>query len=157
RRGLIAVGPFVLLVRAVGELIARIVAARRIGIAVQIVAIAIARLRVRRRPSLFHVGVGDEQEGLPPERVVRVGLEDVAQVLAALLVLLLLDQRLALLEELLLRRREKLLGDLVGLLGRRALARTAGGQDGEQRGRERDPGGAQSPMPCLSEYRQTRI
>ena len=134
RGGLIAVGFFVLLVIADGELVPRVVPLRSARIAVQVVAIPESRFRVSGRAALAEVGIGHQDQGLPALRIVGISLEDEIQVFAPLVEFLSFEQRLALLEEHILGRVQQLQGDLVGLL---RSGRAAGRRQQKKRDRHR--------------------
>src|SRR5512141_1594092 len=133
---LLAVGPLGLLVGALGEAEERVIRPRVRGVAVPEVLVPHARLEIAERRLLVEVRVRQAQGGLLADRVVRVVLGHEAQVLAADLVFLLLNEGLALRVGLLLRRRE----ELPRHLGRRVAGRAAGrtsqeegeAQDGRQ-------------------------
>src|SRR5262249_40906773 len=129
RRRLVPVRLLVLAVVAERELVAGVVAPRGARVAVQVVAVAEARLGEAGRAPFLEVGVGDHEQGLAPERIVRIRLEHEGQVLASLLVLLFLDEALALGEEHLLGRAQELLGHLVRAL--RRWGRAAGHRSGQ--------------------------
>ncbi len=140
---LLAVGALGLLVRALGEAEERVVRARVRRVAVPEVLVPHARLEIAERRLLVEERVCEPQGGLPADRVVRVVLGHEAQVLAAELVFLLLDEGLAFRVGLLLRHRE----ELARHLGRRVRGRAArrgseeGGEDDERGAARQEPEG----------------